>query len=113
MVNIYREVLKLDGVSVSSEWTTGSFMIVVFIVTDNWKLEKEEPSVCVIKIVHTLEICELSFFCENGKFIHTTQCRLYLVYVRLGFEKARYTVMTKSGGTTLPRQSEQSVSRES
>ena len=35
MVNIYREVLKLDGVSVSSEWTTGSFMIVVFIVTDN------------------------------------------------------------------------------
>ena len=42
------------------------------------------------------------FFCENGKFIHTTQCRLYLVYVRLGFEKARYTVMTKSGGTTLP-----------
>ena len=62
MVNIYREVLKLDGVSVSSEWTTGSFMIVVFIVTDNWKLEKEEPSVCVIKIVHTLEICELSFF---------------------------------------------------
>ena len=42
-------------------------MIVVFIVTDNWKLEREEPSVCVIKIVHTLEICELSIFFRKWK----------------------------------------------
>ena len=66
MVNIYREVLKLDGVSVSSEWTTGSFMIVVFIVTDNWKLEKEEPSVCVIKIVHPYNAMQtLSSVCPS------------------------------------------------